>query len=125
VLTARRLLAERHDNLTWGGITSYATYLRHYPAPPAGARQLLVYYPAAYEDAWAIQYYQEVLAERGLAVSRCSPDSLPTLAAGTRVLVCLPHLRARLLRRYAVRLVQQREVCTEYEVQGPAPAATN
>jgi hypothetical protein len=124
-LTARRILRERHDNMTWGGMSSYSTYLRYYPAPPAGARQLLVYYPASYEGAWAIQYYQEVLAERGLAVSRCSPDSLPVLAAGARVLVCLPHLRARLLRRYAVRLVQQREVCTEYEVQGPAPTATN
>jgi 4-amino-4-deoxy-L-arabinose transferase-like glycosyltransferase len=124
-LIARRILRERHDNMTWGGMSSYSTYLRHYPAPPAGARQLLVYYPASYEGAWAIQYYQEVLAERGLAVSRCSPDSLPALAAGARVLVCLPHLRARLLQRYAVRLVQQREVCTEYEVQGPAPTATN
>lgn len=120
-LTARRLLRERHDNTTWGGMTSYGTYLRHYPAPPAGARPLLVYYPTDSGGAWAIQYYQEVLAERGLAISRCDPDSLPaSLAPGRRVLVCLPHLRARLLRRYRVRLLDQREVCTLYEVQGPA-----
>ena len=124
-LTARRLLRERHDNLSGGGMTSYGSYLRHYPAPPQGARQLLVYYPTESGGAWAMQYYQEVLAERGLAVARCGPDSLPTLAAGARVLVCLPHLRARLLQRYAVRLVRQREVCTEYEVQGPAPAPAN
>lgn len=125
-LTARRLLHERHDYTTWGGMTSYGTYLRHYPAPPAGARPLLVYYPTDAGGAWAMQYYQEVLAERGLAVVRCGPDSLPAgLAPGRRVLVCLPHLRARLVRRYAVRLVRQREVCTEYEVQGPAPKAAN
>jgi hypothetical protein len=124
-LTARRLLRERHDSTTWGGMTSYGTYLRHYPAPPAAARPLLVYYPTTAGGAWAMQYYQEVLAERGLALARCSPDSLPPLAAGARVLVCLPHLRARLVQRYAVRLVRQREVCTEYEVQGPAPKAAN
>jgi 4-amino-4-deoxy-L-arabinose transferase-like glycosyltransferase len=124
-LTARRLLRERHDSTTWGGMTSYGTYLRHYPAPPAGTRPLLVYYPTTAGGAWAMQYYQEVLAERGLALARCSPDSLPPLAAGARVLVCLPHLRARLVQRYAVRLVRQREVCTEYEVQGPAPKAAN
>jgi len=124
-LTARRLLRERHDSTTWGGMTSYGTYLRHYPAPPAGAQQLLVYYPTGSGGAWAMQYYQEVLAERGLAIAHCGPDSLPTLAAGARVLVCLPHLRARLVQRYAVRLVRQREVCTEYEVQGLAPKATN
>jgi hypothetical protein len=36
------------------------------------------------------------------------------------VLVCLPDLRQRLLQRYAVRLVAQRETCTLYEVAGPA-----
>jgi hypothetical protein len=54
-------------------------------------------------------------------VQRIGPDSLPAaLAPGTQVLVCLPHLRTRLLRRYAVRLLNQRTVCTLYEVQGPA-----
>jgi 4-amino-4-deoxy-L-arabinose transferase-like glycosyltransferase len=120
-LTARRLLRERHDGTTWGGLTSYGTYLRHYPAPPAGTPPLLVYYPTTAGGAWAVQYYQEVLAERGLAVARCGPDSLPAgLAPGRRVLVCLPHLRARLLQRYRVRLLDQREVCTLYEVRGVA-----
>jgi len=125
-LTARRLLRERHDHTTWGGMTSYGTYLRHYPAPPAGTRPLLVYYPTGSGGAWAMQYYQEVLAERGLVVAHCGPDSLPAgLAPGSRILVCLPHLRARLRQRYVVRLVRQREVCTEYEIQGSAPKAAN
>ncbi|MGI4866187.1 MAG: ArnT family glycosyltransferase [Janthinobacterium lividum] len=123
-LAIRRLVRERHDVTTWGGVNSYSTYLRYYRPVPVPAEPLVVYYPVDYRHgAWASQFYLEVLAERGVALRRCNPDSLPPLAAGRRVLVCLPQVRATLLRRYAVRLVDQREVCTLYEVQGPAKAA--
>jgi hypothetical protein len=58
-------------------------------------------------------------------MSRCPSSSLLALAAGALVPVCLLYLRGRLLQRYAVRLVQQCEVCTEYEVQEPAQAVAN
>jgi 4-amino-4-deoxy-L-arabinose transferase-like glycosyltransferase len=114
----RRIALEGSGEYGWGGLSSYNAYLGYYRAPQRPA-QLLVYYPISYYG--GLQFDQDVQARRGLAITHCSPDSLPAgLAPGSRVLVCLPHLRARLRQRYAVRLLDQREVCTLYEVQGPA-----
>jgi len=116
-LAVRRIVLDRRGDLAWGGLNSYNSYLGDY-RPPAPA-QLLVYYPITYYG--GLQFYQEMQARRGLAVARCSTDSLPAgLAPGSRVLVCLPHLRARLRQRYTVRLLDQREVCSLYEVRGAA-----
>lgn len=117
-LTIRRIVLDRRGDLAWGGLNSYNSYLGGY-RPARLPAQLLVYYPITYYG--GLQFYQEVQARRGLAVARCSTDSLPAnLAPGSRILVCLPHLRARLRQRYRVRLLDQREVCTLYEVQGAA-----
>lgn len=122
-LTISRLVADRTGDPAWGGLNRYASYLRDYRSPPLPA-QVLVYYPVAYPT--SLQFYQQVLAERGVAVQPIGPDALPpALAPGTQVLVCLPHLRARLRQHYAVRVVNQREVCTLYEVQGPAQKIVN
>jgi hypothetical protein len=115
--TIRRIALEGSGEYGWG-LGSYNLYLGCYRAPQRPA-QLLVYYPISYYG--GLQFDQDVQARRGLAITHCSPDSLPAgLAPGSRVLVCLPHLRARLRQRYAVRLLDQREICTLYEVQGPA-----
>jgi 4-amino-4-deoxy-L-arabinose transferase-like glycosyltransferase len=117
-LALRRIVLDRRGDLAWGGLNSYNSYLGDY-RPPQRPAQLLVYYPITYYG--GLQFNQEVQARRGLAITHCSTDSLPAgLAAGRRVLVCLPHLRARLLQRYRVRLLDQRAVCSLYEVQGPA-----
>ena len=117
-LAIRRIVLDRRGDLAWGGMNSYNSYLGDYRPPQLPAR-LLVYYPITYYG--GLQFYEEVQARRGLLVTHCSTDSLPaTLAPGTRVLVCLPHLRTRLLQRYTVRLLDQREVCSLYEVQGAA-----
>jgi 4-amino-4-deoxy-L-arabinose transferase-like glycosyltransferase len=121
-LAISRLVADREGDPVWGGLNRYGTYLRYYRPPHRPAR-LLAYYPVSYPA--SLTFYQETLAERGIAVQRIGPDSLPAaLAPGTQVLVCLPHLRTRLLRRYAVRLLNQRTVCTLYEVQGPAATSS-
>jgi hypothetical protein len=123
-LAMRRLVRERSDNMTWGGLNSYSTYLRHYRPVPVPPEPLVVYYPVDYRHAaWSSQFYKETLAARGVAITRCNPDSLPPLGAGRRVLVCFPQVRDRLLGRYAVRLLDQRHTCTLYEVQGPATTA--
>jgi 4-amino-4-deoxy-L-arabinose transferase-like glycosyltransferase len=114
----RRIALEGSGEYGWGGLSSYNSYLGYYRAPQRPA-QLLVYYPVSYYG--GLQFDQDVQARRGLTITHCSTDSLPAgLASGSRVLVCLPHLRARLRQRYAVRLLDQREVCTLYEVRGPA-----
>jgi 4-amino-4-deoxy-L-arabinose transferase-like glycosyltransferase len=116
-LAIRRIVLDRRGDLVLGGLSRYNAYLGKYRAPQQPA-QLLVYYPITYYG--GLQFDQEVQARRGLAVARCGPDSLPTgLPAGRRVLVCLPHLRARLRQRYRVRLLDEHEACALYEVQGP------
>jgi 4-amino-4-deoxy-L-arabinose transferase-like glycosyltransferase len=116
----RRIALEGSGEYGWGGLSSYNSYLGYYRAPQRPS-QLLVYYPISYYG--GLQFDQDVQARRGLTITHCSPDSLPAgLAPGSRVLVCLPHLRARLRQRYAVRLLDQREVCSLYEIQGPAVA---
>jgi 4-amino-4-deoxy-L-arabinose transferase-like glycosyltransferase len=116
--TVRRIALDGSGEYGWGGLSSYNSYLSYYHAPQRPA-QLLVYYPISYYG--GLQFDQDVQARRGLTITHCSTDSLPAgLAPGSRVLVCLPHLRARLRQRYAVRLLDQREICTLYEVQGPA-----
>lgn len=115
------LLQERQGVMVWGDARAYSTYVRDYQPAKIPAR-VLVYYPDCYPG--SIQFYQETLAERGLLLSTCGPDELPpALAPGAQVLVCQPGLRARLRQRYAVRLVDQRAVCTLYEIQGPANGA--
>jgi 4-amino-4-deoxy-L-arabinose transferase-like glycosyltransferase len=117
-LAIRRIVLDRHGDLVLGGLNRYNAYLGGYRAPQRPA-QLLVYYPITYYG--GLQFDQEVQARRGLTVTRCSTDSLPTkLGAGHRVLVCLPHLLVRLRQHYRVRLLDEREACALYEVQGPA-----
>jgi hypothetical protein len=112
------LRLERQSVMTWGAEQAYSTYVRDY-RPAKTPAHILVYYPSCYIG--SMQFYQEVLADRGLLLGTCGPEALPpTLPPGAQVLVCQPQLRARLLQRYAVRLVNQREVCTLYEVVGPA-----
>jgi 4-amino-4-deoxy-L-arabinose transferase-like glycosyltransferase len=116
--TIQRIVLDGSGEYGWGGLSSYNSYLGYYRAPQHPA-QLLVYYPISYYG--GLQFDQDVQARRGLTITHCSTDSLPAgLAPGRRVLVCLPHLRAHLRQRYRVRLLDQREVCTLYEVQGPA-----
>ncbi|MBJ6144640.1 glycosyltransferase family 39 protein [Hymenobacter sp. BT559] len=119
------LLLERQSTMVWGSEHAYSTYVRDYQ-PAKTPAHLLIYYPNCYIG--GLQFYQEVSVSRGLLLQTYSPSELPlTLAPGAQVLVCMPDLRARLLQHYAVRLVDQRESCTLYEVTGPAaePLATN
>jgi 4-amino-4-deoxy-L-arabinose transferase-like glycosyltransferase len=112
------LKLERTGYQAWGAYRAYSAYVRDYQ-PPIMPAHVLVYYDDTYFG--SLQFYQETLAGRGLHLRCCGPDSLPTaLAPGAQVLVCLPELRARLLQRYDVRIIDQRETCTLYEVQGAA-----
>jgi 4-amino-4-deoxy-L-arabinose transferase-like glycosyltransferase len=114
------VLAERQSVMVWGDARAYSTYVRDYQ-PVKTPAHILAYYPDCY--AGSLQFYQETLVDRGLLLTVCSPTELPTaLTPGAQVLVCHPGLRERLLQRYAVRLVNQREACTLYEVTGPATA---
>jgi 4-amino-4-deoxy-L-arabinose transferase-like glycosyltransferase len=109
---------ERSGYQVWGEYRAYTAYVRDY-RPAKTPAHILAYYDDNYFG--SLHFYQQTLGARGLHLRCCGPDSLPaTLASGTQVLVCLPELRARLQRRYAVRLVDQRETCTLYEVTGPA-----
>jgi len=102
----------------WGEYRAYSAFVREYQPPKTPAR-ILAYYDDNYFG--SLHFYQQTLGARGLHLRCCGPDSLPQrLAPGAQVLVCLPALRERLLQRYAVRLVNERESCTLYEVQGPA-----
>ena len=109
---------ERSGYQVWGAYRAYSAYVRDYQ-PPKTPAHLLAYYDDNYFG--SLHFYQQTLGARGLHLRCCGPDSLPQrLAPGAQVLVCLPDLRQRLLQRYAVRLVNQRETCTLYEVTGPA-----
>jgi 4-amino-4-deoxy-L-arabinose transferase-like glycosyltransferase len=111
---------ERSGYQVWGEYRAYSAYLRDYQ-PPKTPVHILAYYDDNYFG--SLHFYQQTLGARGLYLHCCGPDSLPQrLAPGAQVLVCLPDQRERLLQRYAVRLVNQREVCTLYEVTGPATA---
>jgi 4-amino-4-deoxy-L-arabinose transferase-like glycosyltransferase len=112
------LLLERQGIMVWGGAQSYSTYVRDYQ-PKKIPTHISVYYPDCY--AGSLQFYQKTLADKGLLLHIYGPMELPiAMISGTQVLVCHPILRKRLLHRYAVRLVNQRENCTLYEVTGPA-----
>lgn len=112
------ILAERQGVMVWGDARAYSTYVRDYQ-PAKIPAHMLVYYPNCY--AGSLQFYQETGADRGLLLTIAGPEELPaTLAPGAQVLVCQPGLRERLLQRYAVRLVNERKVCTLYEIIGPA-----
>jgi 4-amino-4-deoxy-L-arabinose transferase-like glycosyltransferase len=111
---------ERSGYQVWGEYRAYSAYVRDYQ-PPQTPAHILAYYDDNYFG--SLHFYQQTLGARGLHLRCCGPDRLPQrLAPGAQVLVCLPDLRARLLQRYAVRLVNQRESCTLYEVTGPAAA---
>jgi 4-amino-4-deoxy-L-arabinose transferase-like glycosyltransferase len=111
---------ERSGYQVWGSYRAYSAYLRAYQ-PTKTPAHILAYYDDNYFG--SLHFYQQTIGARGVQLRCCGPDSLPaTLTPGAQVLVCLPQLRARLLQRYAVRLVNQREVCTLYEVTGPAVA---
>jgi hypothetical protein len=115
------LRLEQQGNMMWNYEQAYSTYVRDY-RPVKTPTHILLYYADCY--AGSVRFYQESLADRGLLLSICGPTELPpALAPGAQVLVCTSQLRARLLRHYAVRLVDQREVCTLYEIQGLAQLA--
>jgi 4-amino-4-deoxy-L-arabinose transferase-like glycosyltransferase len=108
---------ERSGYQVWGSYRAYSAFVRDYQ-PAQTPAHVLAYYNDDYFG--SLHFYQQTLGARGLHLRCCGPDSLPRLAPGAQVLVCLPDLRQRLLQRYAVRLVAQRETCTLYEVAGPA-----
>jgi hypothetical protein len=109
---------ERSGYQVWGQYRAYSAYLRDYQ-PAKKPAHILAYYDDNYFG--SLHFYQQTLGTRGLHLRCCGPDSLPQrLVPGAQVLVCLPDLRQRLLQRYAVRLVNQRETCTLYEVTGPS-----
>jgi hypothetical protein len=114
---------ERTGYQMWGSYRAYSAYVRSYE-PAKTPAHVLVYYDDNYFG--NLHFYQQTLGARGVHLRCCGPDSLPpTLSPGAQVLVCMPQLRTRLLQRYTVRVVNQREVCTLYEVQGPAQATGN
>lgn len=107
---------ERMGYQVWGAYRAYSAYVRDYQ-PAKVPAHVLAYYDDNYFG--SLHFYQQTLGARGLYLRGCGPDSLPRqLAPGAQVLVCLPDLRERLLQRYAVRLINQRETCTLYEVTG-------
>jgi len=111
---------ERGGYQVWGAYRAYSAFVRDYH-PAKTPTHILAYYDDNYFG--SLHFYQQTLGVRGLHLRCCGPDSLPRqLAPGAQVLVCLPDLRQRLLGRYEVRLVSQRETCTLYEVTGPARA---
>jgi 4-amino-4-deoxy-L-arabinose transferase-like glycosyltransferase len=112
---------ERGGYQVWGAYRAYSAYVRDY-RPAKTPTHILAYYDDNYFG--SLHFYQQTLGARGLHLRCCGPDSLPRqLAPGAQVLVCMPAQRQQLLRRYAVRLVNQRETCTLYEVAGPAGAS--
>lgn len=122
VLTIKRLLREHASLATNGGLNSYGPYLRQHLTARPGGLPRPVYWPTDYGGGWVFQFYKETLASRGLALRRCHPDSLPAaLPPGACVLVYRPLLRTQLHQRYAVQLLDQRGVCSLYEVRSAAP----